>query len=218
MRKNRKKIYAALCFLCSIVILYAFSGAILSSIGEFLVVDDNPSGSEAAVVLNAGMEYYPRLIEAATLYNRGYVKKIVINGNRKTNVLRKLEKKGLKYCCPWYEERVRILELYNIPRADIVTISAEDVYDTISEAEAVGKKLIEHGILKIVLVTSKSHTRRARHIWRNAFGSKIEIKMVSAKEDPYDPAAWWKSGRQIKWVLSEYGAWVYYYYNRVIDD
>ncbi|MFC1840472.1 YdcF family protein [Thermodesulfobacteriota bacterium] len=190
---------------------------ILPSIGKFLVVDDSPIGSEAVIVLNTGMEYYPRLIEAAEIYNNGYAKKIVINGNRKTEALRNLEKKGLVHCCLWYEERIRILELYNVQRDDVITISAEDVYDTISESKAVGEELLKRGITKILLVTSKSHTKRAKHIWQNAWDGKLEIQMVSAKEDPYDTEGWWKSGRQIKWVLSEYGAWMYYYWHRFID-
>lgn len=77
------------------VIVFASSGIILTSVGEFLVIDEQPVPSDAVVVLNTGVEYYPRLIEAANLYNKGLVKKIVINGNRKTVILRELEKKGL---------------------------------------------------------------------------------------------------------------------------
>ena len=105
-----------------VAILYFSHTRILTSIGEFLVVDENPVLSDAVLVLNTGMEYYPRLIEAADLFRSGYVEKIIINGNRKTETLRELEKIGFRYCCPWYEERVRILELLNIPKDNVLRL------------------------------------------------------------------------------------------------
>lgn len=215
--KTGKKYYIAIFVFCIVSLMYFSSGSILSLIGKFLVIDEAPVCSDAVIVLNTGVEYYPRLIEAAGLYNQGYVKKIVINGNRKTDTLRRLEELGLEYCCPWYEDRLRILELYGIPREDVITISAEDVYDTITEANAVGDAITGKGISLVLIVTSKSHTKRAKHIWQHVIGNELKIKMISAKDDPYDPEGWWKSGRQIKWVLSEYGAWVFYYWKNIIN-
>lgn len=207
--KKRKALHIAISILCLLMVLYFFSGPILTCIGKFLVVNEKPTPSDAVVVLNTGVEYYPRLIEAARLYRLGLVKKVVINGNRKTNALRELEKKGLKHCCPWYEERVRILELFEVPRKDVIVISAEDVYDTISESKTVGMELIKSGASRIIIVTSKSHTRRARHIWRSNWEDRLIISVIAASTDPYDTFSWWKEGRQVKWVLSEYGAWLY---------
>lgn len=110
------------------------------------------------------MNYYPRLIEAAELYEKGYAGKATINGNRKTDVLRGLEKRGFVECCPWYEDRVRILEILGVPRREILDTSAEDAHDTVSEAEAVGRELVREGFKRIIITTSKSHTRRAGHI------------------------------------------------------
>jgi hypothetical protein len=39
---------------------------------------------------------------------------------------------------------------------------------------------------------------------------------VSAKTDPYDPGGWWKDGRQIRWLMTEYGAWIYYYWKNIL--
>ena len=125
------------------------------------------------MVLNTGVEYYPRLIEASKLYGKGHAGKVVINGNRKTHVLRDLEAKGFVKCCPWYENRVRILEILGVPRKDILTISAEDAYDTVSEAKAVGRELIREGYKNIIITTSRSHTRRAGFIWKTMFKDQL---------------------------------------------
>jgi uncharacterized SAM-binding protein YcdF (DUF218 family) len=210
--KKRTTLYLGLIVLVLATGLFVFSGTILSSIGELLVVDEPPVRSDAAVVLNTGLEYYSRLIQAADLYRKGFAQKVVINGNRKSEVLKGLEKQGFRVCCPWYEESVRILELLGVPRKKIVTISVEDAYDTVSEAKAVGKSLLQSGISRIIISTSKSHTRRARFIWKSQFQDRLSIRMAAASSDPYSPEGWWKEGRQVKWVLAEYGAWLYYFW------
>lgn len=187
----------------------------LEMIGRFVIQDETPVASDAVVVLYTGSEYYPRLLQAAKLYRQGLAAKVVINGNRQTETLRRLETQGFQPCCDWQENYVRILSLYGVPAEDIITIGAEDVYDTISEAAAVGPHLIESGLRSILITTSKFHTRRAGHIWKRMFVSDLSIRMVAAEDDPFDPRIWWRDGRQIRWVLAEYGAWFYYGWKRM---
>ena len=105
--------------LCAVALLgiagMGFATPILCSIGEFPVYDENPVPSDAVVVLYTGVEYYPRLIEAARLYNDGLAENIVINGNRKTDMLRSLEDKGFVSCCNWAEDYIRILACSAFP-------------------------------------------------------------------------------------------------------
>lgn len=195
---------------------YYFSGSILSKVGQSLVLNEKPTHSDAVVVLCVGVEYYPRLIEAAELFREGFARKVVINGNRKTDVLRSLEKKGFEKCCPWYENSLRILSMLGVPREKVVCISAEDAYDTVSEAQVVGGKLIGQGFTSIIITTSKFHSRRAHFIWTKMYTNQMSICSVSAKMDPYEPQGWWKEGRQIRWVMAEYGAWIYYWWKDLL--
>jgi uncharacterized SAM-binding protein YcdF (DUF218 family) len=139
---------------------------------------------------------------------------VVVNGNRKSDVLRTLEAKGFEPGCHWYEDHLRILALLGVPRTKVLTISAEDVYDTISEAKVVGQRLLKGGVRRVLVVTSKYHTRRAGYVWRQLYGDRMEIRTVAAESDPFSEAGWWKEGRQIRWVLAEYGAWVYYFWKQ----
>ena len=185
-------------------------------LGSFLVMDQAPVKADAVVVLYTGSEYVSRLVEAADLYKRGFVDKVVINGNRKADVLKELENRGFRHRCPWYADYVGLLNFLGVPETDIIHISGEDVYDTVSEAELVGNELRKQKLTRILITTSKSHTRRALFIWQQAFKGKLNITMVSAKTDPFDEKGWWKDGRQIRWVLSEYGAWVFYFWKRFL--
>jgi len=206
-----------LTFVILVFLFWVFSGPILSEVGQFLIRDQKPVTSDAVVVLCTGVEYYPRLVEAADLFQKGFTQKVVINGNRKTDALRNLEKKGFRKCCPWYEETIRILEILGVPRKDILAVDAEDAYDTVSEAKIVGNQLIRKGFKSLIITTSKSHTRRANYIWSDMFKGKISICTVSAKTDPFEVHGWWKQGRQVRWVLAEYGAWGYYWWKEFLS-
>ena len=162
--QGRRLVYFAVAACLALAVLYFSLGALLAALGGFLVKSDDHTPVQAVVVLSTGVEYYPRLIEAAQLFREGYAEKVVINGNRKTEVLRELEKKGFISCCPWYEDSLRILSLLGVPRNRTMAISAEDAYDTVSESEAVGRELIRAGITRIIITTSKFHTRRAHYI------------------------------------------------------
>jgi uncharacterized SAM-binding protein YcdF (DUF218 family) len=200
------------------LLFYFGPSSILVRAGEFLVLEEKPVRADAIVVLSTGVEYYPRLVAAADLYEKNFAGKIAINGNRKSATLRELEAKGFKACCPWYENAIRILSMLGVPKKKIMPINAEDAYDTISEAEIVGNDLVSQGVKTIILTTSKFHSRRAHFIWTKIFDGKLAVYSVPAKKDPFDPRGWWKDGRQIRWVLSEYGAWVYYYWKKIKKD
>jgi len=204
-----------------VVLLFAFllviHERILTGIGSFLVVEDIPPKAEAAVVLNTGVDIYPRLIEAANLYKDSKAEKVVINGNRKTDILRSLENSGYEPPSKWYVEEISVLTHLGVPKDHIVAVSAEDAYDTISEAKKVGVILINNGMSNVIITTSKFHSRRARHIWNEIYKGKLKVFVAPANNDPFDPKAWWKDGRQIRWVFSEYGAWIYYYLMKIFD-
>jgi len=104
-----------------------------------------------------------------------------------------------------------------VPRKDVLAVNAEDAYDTVSEAKIVGRQLMERGLKRLIITTSKSHTCRANHIWSSTFKGEMTICTVSAKTDPFSVNGWWKQGRQIRWVLAEYGAWVYYWWKEAFE-
>jgi len=200
-------------FIAGLLLILMLHGYLLRAVGNFLIVNPLSEKAEAVVVLSTGMAYYPRLMQAAALYRQGLVRKVVINGNRKSDALRDLETRGFVPCCPWFERAYRILELEQVPRTDLIAVSAEDAYDTVSEARLVGAALEQKGIGSIIVTTSKFHSRRALYIWQRLYADTFTyIGMSAAAQDPFNPHNWWRSGRQIKWVLSEYGAWLYLLY------
>jgi len=196
-----------------LILLYMATTPALSYLGKFLIRNDALQHSEATVVLATGVDYYARLTEAARLYRLNLTDKVIINGNRKSATLRKIEALGYKPPCHWSEKFIQILIVLGVPRENIIAIGAEDAFDTVSEARLVGDYVFKHNIKNLTIVTSKFHTHRAGYIWEKLYPNKLKLNMVAAQDDPFDPNSWWKNGRQIRALLGEYGGWFYYFWH-----
>ena len=197
-----------------IVLLFYFSSDWLGYLGRSLVVDDPSATADVAVVLTTGVDYLPRLLQAAQLYRDKRVRKVLINGNRKTDAIRELENRGFLPACEWSENSLRILEMHGVPRQQVWAVSAEDVFDTVSEAQAIKPLLEKYGVSSLIVTTSKFHTRRARYVWRKVMEKQEGIYTSAAAGDPFDPGNWWQHGRQVKQVMGEYGGMAYYLWKR----
>jgi len=201
-----------------VAVLVLATPSLLSALGRALVAQDPPARADAIVVLHSGVREYERLVEAATLYRDGYAPRVVINGGRTSAALRALRERGLQQPCGWDAEALAVLDFLGVPSARVLRIPAERAFDTVSEARAVVPVLRDAGIASIIVVTSKAHTRRARHIWRRTYPQASAILMVAARGDPFDANRWWHEGRQVNWVLNELGGWIVYAWNRVGQD
>ena len=192
-----------------------FRKPILTSVGNYLVRTDKFTHADVAVVLNSYP--LPRLIEASRLYKGKTVDKIVINGNRKSEAKIWLEERGYKPPFPWYNTSMKILELLGVPEEDVILISAEDAYDTVTEAYYVGKELAKMDIKAIAVTTSKFHSRRAGLIWDRIHSKQFKIYVVATQEGFFEPDRWWKDGKQTRILLSEFGAFLFYYWKIVFN-
>lgn len=210
MKNSRPIIFCLILFLVGSGVLAG--KPILTAIGDFLVKGNNGlSPADAAVVLTTGVDYPARLIAAATLYKKGLAAKIVINGGRKSTVMKQLEEHGYNEPCHWSANSVGVLKFLDVPARDIIVLDVPDAYDTISEAAITGSILQKQGLRKLIITTSKFHSRRAGHIWRTAFAGIFAVQVAAAGDDPFRPDSWWTDGRQVRQLLAEYGAWLYYW-------
>jgi uncharacterized SAM-binding protein YcdF (DUF218 family) len=210
LKKNRIRSLGIIVLLIGSVVL--LSKPVLTGMGTFLVEEtESLHPADAAVVLATGVDYTARLIEAARIYEKGLAKKVVINGDRKSDILKQLEKQGYSEACHWSVNYIGVLKFFNVQERDIIVIDAPDAYDTVSEAAITGAALRKHGLTKLIVTTSRFHTRRAGYIWQTAFAGVFDIQVAAAQDDPFRPDSWWKDGRQVRQVLAEYGAWLYYW-------
>src|SRR5205814_1361119 len=61
-----------------------------------------------------------------------------------------------------------------------------------------------HRLRRLIVVTSRAHSRRARLILRQALGAGIALAMRPSRYDAFAPARWWHVRRDAKLILGEY--------------
>lgn len=169
--------------------------------GTFLVVEDPFTHADAALVLSGGP--VPRALAARDLYLQGRVDRILIIPEPSNPFEAELLKLGLWDPSepPWSE---RILIASGVPKEKVVFLPGP-AEGTLQEAVLVKKSLKGKFPAQMVLVTSKSATRRARFLFRYALRNE-PVKILS-HPTPYDPFfayRWWMHPRNALHVVTEY--------------
>jgi uncharacterized SAM-binding protein YcdF (DUF218 family) len=62
---------------------------------------------------------------------------------------------------------------------------------------------------RITVVTSGAHARRSRLLFQQAFGKEVQVGVIAAPPDDYDPRRWWTSSQGVRIVISEIVAYGY---------
>jgi len=193
--------------LFGLLIVFAIGAAVyfaphplISWLGYALVVDQEPQGSDAIVVLlgGAGPE---RVLKAHELYRRGLAPRIVFgsgfNPKNATTPGIEWEAEGGKYR--------RALRSLGVPAANLVVVDTSTAHDTAGELSAIAEHFKRAGLVSAILVTSASHSRRSSLMWRRV-AEDIPYFVVSAGEARFNH--WWSDSYSRKRVAYEYGAFI----------
>ena len=98
--------------------------------------------------------------------------------------------------------RTALIGLGVPPRA-IVTLRRR-AQSTASEARTIARWACAHGVRRLVVVTSPTHTRRARAILVRALGPDVAVAVRPARADRFAGPRWMRVRRDAKLVLSEW--------------
>lgn len=182
-------------------VMFAVPQYTLGLLSSALVVDDEPQHADAIVILlNPGTP--ARTIKAAELYAAGFAPKLVMASGE--DLRNQLDTVPSGFRWPQSSDaNLMGLQSLGVPREDIVVVDSPEAYDTAHELAAVGRYAAQQEWTRVLLVTSASHTRRARMIWRRVVPGITQVTVASAQPG-FDH--WWSSGRGRKAVLYEYGA------------
>jgi hypothetical protein len=77
--------------------------------------------------------------------------------------------------------------------AAAIHLLPEGVQNTAQEVQLIGRELRQSGDSRMILVTSRPHTRRLRATWRALVGDTPQAVVRSAAEEPYAAARWWRT-------------------------
>jgi hypothetical protein len=175
--------------------------------GGFLVVADPlPRRADAIVVLAGSVR--DRALEAARLFQTGIAPRVVVTREPLPTGETALRAAGVEL--PESDELLRrALGGLGVPPSAIVTLRRR-AQSTASEARTIARWACAHGIRSLVVVTSPSHTRRARLIVGRALGPTIALAMRPSRAR-FGGARWYAVRRDAKLVLSEWQKLAYHW-------
>ena len=193
--------------LAALLLALACGAGFLYYGGRFLQHDDPLQNADAILMLGGARA--ERCLEAFELYTSGYAPVVVLSPGRLEQAELLLRDKGVRL--PREVDLQRdVLQQLGVP-ADRIIMLAVTVDNTAQEAEALHDLVRARGWRRVIVVTSKYHTRRTRFGFRREFaGSGTEIIVRSSRFDPSDPAHWWRARPDVRFVLEEWGKLIAY--------
>jgi uncharacterized SAM-binding protein YcdF (DUF218 family) len=174
-------------------------GVSLQGVGRWLIVTDPLEPSPVAVVLGGEVPFRAR--EAALLFREKWVARVWLTrggGKSRDGVAGGLGTWPRDYTL----QNIEVLERLGVPGSAIRILDHRS-RNTASELKIVAKALRREGIDRVIIVTSKAHTRRVRATWRVLVGTLPRVIIRPAGEDPYEPIRWWRRTRDTKVVSHE---------------
>ncbi|MCI4670140.1 MAG: YdcF family protein [Bacteroidia bacterium] len=179
-----------------------FKVQIATFMGNYLIHEDNNTKVDAAFVL-AGLPT-ERLPYAKKLYDEGLFPVVVTTGEHIDSDLKVLE-------MPWSDAKVGkiVLTRMGIDSSNIVML--EQGLNTFEESEEILGFAQARGYKRIMVVSSKFHTRRIKNVFKKKFANEgIEVVIKGAPALEYSIDQWWLSKHGLTFVLNEYIKLVYY--------
>lgn len=157
-------------------------------LGRWLIVADPLERATAIVVLSGGAPY--RAIEAAAIFRGDWAREIWITRSPREADEALVARLDVKIDFGDEGSNRLILERLGVPSSAIKTL-APGARNTLEELRRVATELARQRGDRVIIVTSKSHTRRVRATWHVVAGSHQAVVRY-ANLDPFDGPRWWE--------------------------
>ncbi len=190
-------LFSFIFFLCLTVFL---------NLGRWLVLEDPLSHASAIAVLSGRMP--ARALEAASLYRGGYAPEVWLTHSREPGAT--LSKLSVSYTGEDAYEKLILIQ-QGVPESAIRIIDPP-IENTADEVLTIGKNLQQRQEHKVIIVTSKVHTRRAKYLWNKLAGRQGQAIIRGVSDDAFDPSHWWRNTTDaldvVREVLGLLNVWV----------
>jgi uncharacterized SAM-binding protein YcdF (DUF218 family) len=201
--KFMRKYRIPLVILVLLLTLYFARVPILRSLYGFLNVSREPERVyDYGLVL--GGDALDRPAAAAEWYHKGKIKKIICTGGQVPGPLA-----AMNIMLTEAETAFNRLLTLGVPEEDIIVI--REATSTREEADAVNQYIASAGGNSLLIITTQTHSRRARAVFRE-YANHVEIiDAWGVSPRRFDARYWWKSEHGLLAVFEEYVKTVYYW-------
>lgn len=183
-----------------LVLLVIAALSFLPFAGRYLVYEDPLAHADAIVVL-AGARV-ERWLEGVDLYRERWAPRIIVSPGRVEDAELQLHRMGIRFPSDAELARDAMIQM-NVPPAVVTTLTGS-LDNTAQEAAAIHELSARNHWTRVIVVTSKYHTRRARFAFTREFkGASVEILMRASRYDRATPERWWTDRADSRYVISE---------------
>jgi len=195
--ESKPKLRRRLIWAGTLIALAAIGFLIFFGIGQWLVIQDPLAHADAIVVLSGRLP--ERALEAARIYHAGYADQVWVS--QPVSAAEELKTMKIFFLGEdFYNEKVLLAK--GVP-ADAIRILERPSANTEEEVREIHEILRRNNSHKVIVVTSKVHTRRVRTIWNKLVGSDPHAIVRFANDDPYDGLRWWRHTRDALDIVRE---------------
>ena len=188
--------------------LLLFGIIALRGLGSFLVYEDRLEKADGIMILGGTM--YERQLEAVDLYKEGWAPRLFMLREVSDWGEVELMNRGVEYRSV-VDVQVDVMERLGVPR-DRITI-LDPANSTAQEAQILRDLAARERFTRVIIVTSKQHTRRARLVINRRMRD-IGVKVI-VRPSRYDRAnvdRWWTERSTLRFTLFEtqrlFGYWI----------
>lgn len=189
MSRQARWLRALLLMAVAVTLVAILIPAGASAVGRWLVVADALEPARAVVVLSGRVPF--RAIQAASIYKAGLAPEIWISRPAAAPEELALRRLGIPGIRTEEERNQQVLERLGVPSAAIRVLEG-GVLNTREEVELVARELRRAGGARVIVVTSKPHTRRVKAIWRALVGDAPRLLLSHPADERFDPDRWWR--------------------------
>jgi uncharacterized SAM-binding protein YcdF (DUF218 family) len=132
-------------------------------------------------------------MEAASIYREGLAPQVWLTREVVRAEEQALDRLGVAVVRDEVYNRA-VLERLGV-KPEAIRVLAAGVRNTVDEVRLVAAELDRAGGDRVIIVTSKAHSRRVRATWAAIVGASPRAIIRYAREEPYDARGWWRNTR-----------------------
>jgi uncharacterized SAM-binding protein YcdF (DUF218 family) len=132
-------------------------------------------------------------MEAASIYRQGWAAEVWLTKEVRSAEESALDRLGVAVIRGEAYNR-EVLERLGVPPSAVRLLS-DRVQNTMDEVRLIAGELGQDRGGRVILVTSKTHSRRVRATWSAIIGASPRAVVRYAAEEPYHPGSWWRNTR-----------------------
>lgn len=179
--------------------LLLLSAIALPRLGPWLVIEDPLQKADAVIVLGGTM--YERPLEAVDLYKEGWAPRLYLFREIADWGEQVLAERNIPYTRS-VDLQIEVMRRLGVPPEAIGVLN--EANSTADEAEHALQLVTKERLTRLIVITSKQHTRRARMVMnRRLAPAGVTVMVRASRYDRADVDRWWANRSTLRFTLFE---------------